>query len=108
MWNYKAENIVAVPIEAVQTANNQSYVVVVNSDGTTENVNVETGISNEAYTEIKSGLTGNETVQMKETEETSSGFGGRMNFERGRNGGSRENMGGGMPSGGMPSGMPGM
>lgn len=102
----KAENVIAVPNEAVQTANNQSYVVVVNSDGTTENVNIETGISNDAYTEVKSGLTGNETVEMIETESSSSsGFGGGMNFERGSSS-SRENMKGGMQSGGGMQGMP--
>ncbi len=104
----KAENVIAVPNEAIQTANDQSYVVVV-KDGKTENVNVETGISNDAYTEIKSGLTGNESVQMIETEKTSTNnFSGGMNFEKG-NRDFKENMGGGMKPEGMqmPS-MPGM
>lgn len=80
----KAEDVICVPKEAVQTANNQSYVVVVNSDGSTSNVNVETGISNDAYTEIKSGLTGTETVQMTVTTSSSNsnsftrGSGGMM------------------------------
>lgn len=60
----KAENVIAVPIAAVQTKGEEEYVVVVNSDGTTENVTIETGLSNDSYVEIKSGLTGNEQVQM--------------------------------------------
>lgn len=66
----KVENVIAVPIEAVQTKNNEKYVIVKKADGATENVTIETGISNDAYVEIKSGLTGNETIQM--TVETSS------------------------------------
>lgn len=65
----KAENVVQVPIEAVQTENNTKYVIVKNSDGTTKNITVETGLSNDAYVEIKSGLSGGETIQM--IEETS-------------------------------------
>lgn len=65
----KADNVVAVPIEAIQTENNSKYVILKNSDGTTKNVTVETGISNDAYVEIKSGLIGGETIQMiKETD----------------------------------------
>lgn len=67
----KAENVIAVPKEAIQTANNTKYVVVVESDGSTRNATVETGISNDAYTEIKSGLTGNETIQMTESSSSS-------------------------------------
>jgi len=79
----KAENAVAVPKEAVQTANGGSYVVVVNSDGSTQDVPVETGISNDAYTEIKSGLNVGETVQYTVTTNTNS----YSNFFRGGSGG---------------------
>lgn len=74
----KAENVIAVPIEAIQTEGNTKYVVVVNEDDSTSNVTVETGISNSAYVEIKSGLTGNETVRMIEvtSSSTSNRFGG--------------------------------
>lgn len=79
----KAENVIAVPIEAIQTENDTKYVVVVNGNETT-NVTVETGISNAAYVEVKSGLDGSETVRMIETTSTtsSSGFskGNRENF----------------------------
>lgn len=69
----KAENVVSVPIEAVQTENNTKYVIIKQEDGTTQNVTIETGISNDAYVEIKSGLNGGETIQMiKQTEESSS------------------------------------
>lgn len=66
----KAENVVAVPIEAVQTANGKKYVISKNSDGTTENITIETGISNDAYVEIKTGLKGGETIQMVTTTST--------------------------------------
>ena len=60
----KAENVVAVPIASVQSNGNSKYVVVVNEDKTTTNINVTTGLSNDAYVEIKEGLTGGETIQM--------------------------------------------
>lgn len=60
----KAENVLAVPIEAIQTMGKEKYVVVVDDDGNTENVTVETGISNAAYVEIKSGLTDEDMVRM--------------------------------------------
>lgn len=93
----KAENVVTVPIEAVQESDEGKYVIVVKENGETENVSVETGISNDAYIEIKSGITENTSVQMQESDtSTSSG----MNMRGG-------NMGGEFPSGGMmemPSG----
>ncbi len=100
----KAENVISVPNEAIQTSNDQKYVVVVSDSGETQNVNVETGISNDAYTEIKSGLTGNETVQMIETEESeNSFFNRRMNQNMRGEGGEfpKGNFGGEAPSGGQ-------
>lgn len=96
----KAENVISVPNEAIQTSNDQKYVVVVSDSGETQNVNVETGISNDAYTEIKSGLSGNETVQMVETEESeNSFFNRRMNQNMRGEGGEfqKGNFGGEMP-----------
>lgn len=93
----KAENAIAVPKEAVQTMNGTNYVVVVNSDGSTQNVTVETGLSNDAYTEIKSGLDVGETVQYTVTTSTNSGM---NNFFRG-NGGAIQINGGQMQ---IPSG----
>ncbi len=76
----KAENVVAVPIEEVQTENNIKYVIVKQQDGTTKNVTVETGISNDAYVEIISGLSGGETIQMIEQTSNST----QKNSENGR------------------------
>lgn len=68
----KAENVLAVPTEAVTTENNVKYVNVMNADGTTYNkVEIETGISNDAYIEVKSGLDGTETLAIiEDTSET--------------------------------------
>ena len=60
----KVENVIVVPVASVQQQAGSKYVVVVNSDGTTKNVTVETGLSNGNYVEIKSGLSGGETIQM--------------------------------------------
>lgn len=117
-------DVVAVPIAAVQETDDSRYVVVVKEDGTTENVEIETGISNDNYVEVKSGLTGGETVQVVSTTTTSSGRGsssnsngmmsgqsgmsgmsGQMQSQGGFDRGSRTEMSGGqmptMPSGGM-------
>lgn len=78
----KVENVIAVPIEAIQTKNDEKYVIVENTDGTTTNVTVETGLSNDAYVEIKSGLSGGETIQMIEETTSSNSTSSR----RGQNG----------------------
>lgn len=57
----KAENVVMVPIEAVNIGKDGSFVYIVNN-GTVEIRNVETGIASAEYMEIKSGLEGNEQV----------------------------------------------
>lgn len=104
----RAENVVAVPLEAIQTSDEGKYVIVVDGNNTSE-VSVETGISNDAYIEIKSGITEGMSVQMTETESSSGGnsfrggnFSGGGNFEM--------PSGGDMPSGGPTggSGMPSM
>lgn len=77
----KAENVVAVPLEAVQTSYGGKYVIVVNDDGSTSEVSVETGISNDAYIQIKSGISEGTTVQMIESS-TSSQTSGVMGFEK--------------------------
>ncbi len=59
----EAEDVISVPIEAIQTSGDQKYVIKVNENGETENVFVETGISNDSYVQIISGLSGGETVQ---------------------------------------------
>lgn len=79
----KAEDVIAIPIEAVMSDANKKYVVVVDGNTTSE-VEIETGISSSAYVEVKSGLTGNETIRMIETKsDTNSYTHGRenMNFD---------------------------
>lgn len=105
----EADNCIAVPIEAVQTSGDTKYVIVVKDDGTTENVTVETGISNDNYVQIKSGLSGNETIQMIETTTTSSSSSSRKSSKSsssssssgfgGQSGSSGMSMQGGMPGG---------
>lgn len=98
----EAVDCIAVPVAAVQTKDNEKYVIVVKEDGTTEDVTVKTGISDDSYVQILSGLTGDETVQMLQTTSStgirnasknssissSSGFGGMQ-----------EQMGGGFTGG---------
>ena len=60
----KAENVIIAPVASIQRQGNSKYVVKVNKDKTTINVPVETGLSNDVYVEIKSGLQVGETVQM--------------------------------------------
>lgn len=109
----KAENVITVPNDAIQTSDDGKYVIVVNDDETTNNVIVETGISNDAYTEIKSGISENTTVKIQtqsddQTNNFRNGMNRGMNFEGMPNMDNMPSMpsGGGMPnfSGGeMPS-----
>lgn len=102
----KAENCIAVPINAVQTNNDQKYVVVVNDDGTTQNVNIETGISNDSYVQITKGLAGGEKIQMVEIVTTNnSNAKGNNGQGRSMQKGDMSQMGGEMqmPSGGRPN-----
>ncbi len=63
----KSENVIAVPIEAVQTRGTEKYVLVVDSNNETTEAIITTGISNSAYVEVKSGLNGDETIRMIST-----------------------------------------
>jgi HlyD family secretion protein len=100
----KAENCVAVPIDSVQTDNDGKYVVKVNDDGTTENVTIETGISNSSYVQVTSGLTAGEKIQMVQivTSTSKGGSNGRSSNNKSSN--DKMNQKGEMPSGEMPSG----
>ncbi len=98
------KDVVSVPINAVATnSEGKKYVVKVNSDGTTEETIVETGIANENYVQITSGLTTDDTVQI-ETEITNDANTSSQNSNNGFGG--RGQMGGEMPgdSGDRPSG----
>lgn len=70
----KAENVIAVPIEAIQSRGSEKYVLVVGSNNETSEAIVETGISNSAYVEIKSGLNGDETIRMISTDNSDNSF----------------------------------
>lgn len=86
----KAEDVIAVPAEAIYSENRQKYVIVKNEDGTTENIIVETGISNDAYTEITSdNLTVGQTILIEETESNNSNS---FNIQRGMDGSSQDGM----------------
>ncbi len=63
----KAENAIAVPIEAVTEEMGVKYVTVKQENGETLEVQVETGIENDAYIEITSGLEEGEIVLIEET-----------------------------------------
>ena len=110
-------DVIAVPIEAVQETDENRYVVVVKDDGTTENIEIEIGISNDSYVEVTSGLTGGEKIQVVSTSTVSTGrknnsnsmMGGGMGMSgqmQSQGGFDRSNMpdifGGQMPS--LPSG----
>ena len=66
----KKEDVIAIPIEAVQTRGSEKYVLVVGEDNETSEAIITTGISNSAYTEVTSGLNGNETIRMISTDNT--------------------------------------
>lgn len=102
-----AKDVVAVPVESIQSSDESKYVIVINDDGTTSNVKVETGISSDAYTEIKSGITENTVVQIvKASESSSNSFGERMNGRGGNFEGFPDNMPGNMQFEGGRSSMP--
>ena len=93
----KAEDVIAVPVGAVNTRGGQSYVSVKTDSGVSP-AEVETGISNGSFVEIKSGLNEGDTVIVIVSDDSSS-----------------SQWGGGFPGGGngppdmgsMPEGMPG-
>ena len=94
-------DVIAVPIGAVQINGDRRYVIVVNGDDTKE-VDVTTGLSDDSYVEIKSGLTTNDTVRVV-TITTQNTL--RNSSSRGSSGGGGFPSSGGMPSGGnFPSG----
>ena len=106
----EAKDCIAVPISSIQTNGNNKYVIVVKGNGETENVNVETGVSNDNYVQILSGLDGSETIKMLEitsnTErsyKSNSSSGGGMNGNRRNSGGQGGNFES-IPSGGNQGG----
>ncbi len=75
------DQALAVPLSALKTDSNGSYVVVVKDDGSTENRYVETGIYSDDDVEIVSGLSEGEKVSVamakKTTSSANSGGGNR-------------------------------
>lgn len=67
----KAENVVALPVEAIQKdEQNKEYVDVVQPDSTTMPVFIKTGISDDYYVEITSGLNVGDRVQIVKSSTT--------------------------------------
>jgi multidrug efflux pump subunit AcrA (membrane-fusion protein) len=98
------EDVICIPIEAVyENDNGEEYVNKVNEDGTVEETIIETGIADDSYVQVVSGLALNDKVQIitETTESTTtssdstSSLGG---FGSGMKGGS-DSFGGDMPSG---------
>ena len=90
-------DVLAVPIGAVQINGDRRYVVVVEGNDTKE-VDVTTGLSDDSYVEIKSGLTTNDTVRVVTVTKQNT-------FRTTNSRSSRSGMGGSnFPGGSMPSG----
>ena len=100
----KAENAVLVPVSAIQTKDGESYVTVVTDDN--ENgtqTKVETGIINDTYAQITSGV--NEGDQIKTITRSSSSSDEKFNMKGGMDAPSGGGMqGGNKQGGGMPYG----
>ena len=58
----KAENVIMVPIEAVNIGKDGSFVYIVNDNGVIEKRMITTGLSSAETTEVKEGLDGSEQV----------------------------------------------
>jgi hypothetical protein len=92
-----AENVIAVPVNAVSGRRGQKVVTLLKESGKTEAVEVTTGVENDAFVEIKSGLSEGDTVVVPESEDSNDNrFGGMP--------GGGDMPGGGMPGGGMAGG----
>lgn len=59
-------DVLAVPINSVQINGDRKYVIVV-ENGETKEVDIETGLSNDEYVQVTSGLNGGETIQVVTT-----------------------------------------
>ncbi len=100
----KAEDVLAVPEGAVSTKGGVSYVTVKSDSGTSQ-VEVETGITNGSYTEIKSGLSEGDQVVVQVSEDSSEDDKkGMMGGGPGDFGGTPPDGGGGSRMGGGPGG----
>jgi hypothetical protein len=68
----QSTDVLMVPYSAITTENGQSYVQVVNDDGTMEKRAIQTGVTNYSFTEVTSGLSEGEAVSLAQTASTSS------------------------------------
>lgn len=104
----QAENVLTLPLSAIQDDGNYSYVYTSYDESTDKlsgKVQVETGLSDEISVEITAGLSEGDTVyyEMQGSEDSTSGNGGMGGFSM--PGGMSMPGGGGFPSGGdFPSG----
>ena len=117
------KDVISVPIDAVyEDDEGNEYVNKVKDDGSTEKVIIETGIANDSYVQVKSGLELNDKVQIitevtesDTSSDESNGFGGFGGFNGGEMPeGMDFDFSSGMPedmdfdfSSGMPQGGPG-
>lgn len=97
----------SVPISAVQTEDDKKYVIIVTDDGTTKNVEIETGISDDDYVEVKSGLEEGQIVQVITTTTKSTTRNNNKNSKNSNTQGGRTNsgMGGSLSQDKMQGGM---
>lgn len=123
------KDVISVPIDAVhENDNGEEYVNKIKEDGTIEETTIETGIADDSYVQVISGLNLNDKVQIitettESTATSSDNKSGLNGFDKGMNGGDSKNFdgdaqggnmrgnrpdssdggnGGGMPSGGNP------
>ena len=117
------DDAILIPVDALHQTSSGYYVYTSYDEENEEfggKVDVVPGLSNSNYVEIKSGLNEGDTVYYTESQDFFSGMpfgnmgsGGGMPNMGGNSGGGMPDFGGsmpsssGMPSGGMPSGMPG-
>ena len=96
----RAENALAVPVSAISTRDGINYVTLENGEQT----EVKTGIKNDAYIEILSGLSEGDVIQVPVTEDSTSAFsmfgGGDTPGDMNQSGDSMPQGGGDMPQGG--------
>ena len=110
-----AENVIILKMDALSfDRKNQAYVWMKDENGELKQVEVEVGMDNDSYVEIKSGLSEGDTVYVEAPEEETVGgimgmFSGMRRNQYNPERGSRSGYGGNMPSGGFPGGgqMPG-
>jgi HlyD family secretion protein len=96
------KEVISVPIEAVyENDNGEEYVNKIKDDGTVEETVIETGIADDSYVQVISGLELNDKVQIitetTESSTTSTDSGSDLSgFTKGMNGGDDKGLGGDM------------